>query len=134
MKQQIILFMIAGILFIPTSMYGSAKEQSMFCSTQTMESTDQIILDGKLENPGGFRSGGDPIIVEQQINALFIFFQKNVGLIQVTITGSQGLVYSTTVDTSAPSTLTVSLAGFPSGIYTITFSNENGLMSGELEV
>jgi hypothetical protein len=134
MKQQIILFMIAGILFIPTSMYGSAKEQSMFCSTQTMESTDQIILDGKLENPGGFRSGGDPIIVEQQINALFIFFQKNVGLIQVTITGSQGLVYSTSVDTSAPSTLTVSLSGFPSGIYTITFSNENGLMYGELEV
>jgi hypothetical protein len=132
MKQQIILFMIAGILFIPTSMYGSAKEQSMFCSTQTMESTDQIILDGKLENPGGFRSGGDPIIVEQQINALFIFFQKNVGLIQVTITGSQGLVYSTSVDTSAPSTLTVSLAGFPSGIYVINFNNGIGLMRGEI--
>ena len=113
-------------------MYGSAKEQSMFCSTQTMESTDQIILDGKLENPGGFRSGGDPIIVEQQINALFIFFQKNVGLIQVTITGSQGLVYSTSVDTSAPSTLTVSLAGFPSGIYVINFNNGIGLMRGEI--
>src|SRR5690554_6267455 len=129
MKQQIILFMIAGILFIPTSMYGSEKEQSMFCITQTMESTDQIILEGKLKNPDGFRSDGNPIIVEQQDNVLFIFFQENVGLLQVTITGSQGLVYSTTVDTSAPSTLTVSLAGFPSGIYTITFSNENGLMS-----
>ncbi len=84
--------MIAGILFIPIPMSGTAKTQSMFCSTQTMESPDQVILDGKLENPGGFRSDGDLIIVEQQGNALFISFQKNVGLLQVTITGSQGLV------------------------------------------
>lgn len=40
MKQHFFLFMIAGILFIPIPMYGYANTQSMFCSTQTMESTD----------------------------------------------------------------------------------------------
>lgn len=134
MKHRIILITIAGILFTHTSIDGLAKNQSIVCISQTIENADQILLEGKLENSGGFRSGGDPIIVEQQDNALFIFFQKNVGLLQVTITGSQGLIYSTSVDTSAPSTLTVSLEGFPSGFYTITFSNEIGIMQGEIEV
>lgn len=132
MKQHFFLFVIVAILFIPIPMYGYAKTQSMFCITQTMESRNQLRLDGKIEYPGGFRSGGDLIIVEQQDNVLFIFFQENVGLLQVTITGSQGLVYSTSVDTSAPSTLTVSLAGFPSGIYVINFNNGIGLMRGEI--
>lgn len=124
MKKLIFLMLCITLLsftFIPVVSTNNA-----IISIETDESIP-IDLEGDLQQ-GGFRSGTDPIVVEQEGNALFIRFQKEVGVLQVTITGAQGTVYTTSVDTATQSALTIPLAGMPAGNYTILFANEYGMM------
>ncbi len=133
MKKQILLCLIAGLLSAPF-MYATAFTASY--QTNTTQQTSKIDLKGDYDNKGGgFRSGTDPIVAELQGNMLFIRFQKDVGTLQVTVTGPQGNnVYTTFVNTAAQATLSTPLAGLPTGNYTVTFSNERGMMWGEFEV
>ena len=128
MKKQILLCLIAGLLSAPF-LYATAFTASY--QTNTTQQTSKIDLKGDLKEKGGFRSGTDPIVAELQGNMLFIRFQKDVGTLQVTVTGPQGQVYTAEVNTGTSSALTIPLAGLPAGNYTITFGNENGMMWGE---
>lgn len=99
-------------------------------SMEKAEKSSRINLKGGLSK-GGFRSGTDPIVVAQQSNALFVRFQKELGVLQVTITGTQGQVYATSVKTATQSAITIPSTGMPAGNYTILFANEHGMMWGE---
>ena len=99
MKHSILLFLFAGTLFFPATYavtpYATSNE------TNEIQGTTQIDLKGEIRE-GGFRSGTDPIIVEQQGQILYIKFQKDVGILFVTITGAHGMVYSAQANTSTP--------------------------------
>lgn len=129
MKKQILLIMMAGIFYIPsihpTATYAESSE------VVSIQQTSRIDLKGNLEKKGGFRSGTDPIVVEQQGTILSILFQKDVGTLLVNVAGTQGQVYATSVDTSTQSVLTIPMTGLSAGNYTIAFTNENGTMWGE---
>ena len=127
MRKQILFLMLVALVFLA---WHGAAGFSFSHQTNGIQKSNPIILQGQLKT-GGFRSGTDPIVVEQQEGALFVRFQKNVGLLQVSVTGPQGEVYATAVDTRSPSALTVPLSGLPQGNYTITFGNDNGMMWGE---
>ena len=93
--------------------------------------TNDIILRRHLNPKGSIRSGGDPIIAELEGKTVFVTFLRDVDILNVTITGAQGTVYHSSIDTTSPSTLTIPLVDFPSGSYTIVFSNQNGTMEGD---
>ena len=134
MKQRLILLAIVGILLIPPTLNGVTQNSSMFSIANTTESSNKTRLEGKLEKSGGFRSGIDPVVAEQHNSLLYILFQKDVGVLQVTLDGPQGVVYTMWVDTSAPSTITIPLESLSSGSYILTFNNEQGVMYGEFEI
>ena len=117
MKKQILLCLIAGLLSAPF-LYAAAYTTSY--QTNTTQQTSKIELKGDYDNKGG--------------NTLLVLFQKDVGVLQVTVTGLQGEVYATAVNTEMPSVLSVPFAGLPSGNYTVTFSGERGIMWGEFEI
>jgi hypothetical protein len=100
-----------------------------------MSNSQEIPLNGQFEAPGRLRSDiGIPITVEQQSDMLFVHFQKIIGVVQVTITDEYGdVVFTEMVNTITQPSLTISLIGLPSGNYEITFSNENGRMSGKFQ-
>ena len=132
MKKQILLCLLAGLLSLPFMYATSHKAASNEIQDKT---TSKIVLEGKLQSKGsGFRSGGDPIIAELQESTLFLLFQRNVDVLQVTITGIHGNVHTTFVNTATQTTLNIPLAGLPTGNYTISFSNERGMMWGEFEI
>lgn len=130
MKHSILLFLFAGILFFP-AVYAMTP-YAIPNETNAKRSTTQIVLKGEIRE-GGFRSGTDPIIVEQQGQILYIKFQKDVGILFVTITGAHGIVYSAQVNTSTSILLSIPLENISSGNYTISFNNENGMIWGEFE-
>ena len=62
-------------------------------------------------------------------------FHKDVGNLLVTLTNDTGdTVYEVTVNTSVQQQALIPLSGLPSGIYTITFSNNFGSMYGDFEI
>ncbi|RNC63883.1 DUF3244 domain-containing protein [Proteiniphilum sp. X52] len=131
MKHSFFLLVFAGILFIPVSLGTTSHAvDNEITATQSSSSID---LYGSFIKRG-LRSGTDPIIVELQDKILTVLFQNDVGVLYLTIRGSQGIVYDTSVDTSTPSTLTISLVNLPSGIYTIVFSNPSGTMQGNITI
>lgn len=133
MKKQILLCLLTGLLSA-SSLYATAYTAAGN-ETNATQQTSRIDLKGDYDNKGGgFRSGADPIVAELQDNMLSIRFQKDVGVLQVTVTGPQGQVYTTAVNTETPSVLSIPLLGLPTGNYTVTFSNERGMMWGEFEV
>lgn len=133
MRKTILLCIVAGIVFIPLTNGALSYAQGNYVET-IRQTTSRISLMGKLKTGGGLRSGTDPIVAELQNSMLLISFQKDVGTLHVTITGTQGRVYAIAVDTATQSVLDISLAGLPAGSYTVTFSNERGTMWGEFEI
>ncbi len=125
MRERILFLMTIALV----SLHGAAGFSFSY-ETSGIQKSNPIILQGELKT-GGFRSSTAPIFVEQQEVALLVRFQKNVGLLQVSVTGPQGEVYAAVADTTTPSVLTIPLSGLPPGNYTITFGNENGMMWGE---
>jgi hypothetical protein len=100
----------------------------------TNETNDsEILLRGELDS-GGFRSGGDPVVAELQTSMLLILFQKDVGKLQVTISDIQGQIYAMLINTELLSELIIPILGLPNGNYTITFSNEKGMIWGEFSI
>ena len=97
-----------------------------------------IDLEGHFESPGQMRSDVifmAPITAEQQGDMLLVHFQETVGVVQVIITDKWGdSVFTETIDAAMQPSLTISLAGLPSGSYVITFSNENGELRGEFKI
>lgn len=134
MKKQILLCLVAGLLSA-SSLYSTAYTATSD-ETNTTQQTSKLDLQGELRSKeSGFRSGTDPIVAELQNAMLLIRFQKDVGVLRVTITGPQGNnVYTTFVNTATQTTLDIPLTGLPTGSYTITFSNERGMKWGEFEV
>ena len=128
------LFLMAAIGFLSLFPVHSALLHSHSNETQKEEERSTIDLKGKLETGPGFRSATDPIVAEKQGSSVFVYFQKNVGLLQVTVTGAQGQVFYTSANTATQTTLTISLAGLPAGEYVITFSNEKGMMTGNFSL
>lgn len=133
MKKQILLCLLTGLLSA-SSLYATTYSTAGN-ETNTTQQTSRLDLKGELRSKeSGFRSGTDPIVAELQGNMLSIRFQKDVGVLQATVTGPQGQVYATAVNTEIPSVLSIPLLGLPTGNYTVTFSNERGMMWGEFEV
>lgn len=133
MKKQIIFCLVIGLLFAPFLYAADTSTESD--ETKTMQQTSKLDLQGELRSKGsGFRSGADPVVAELLNSILLIRFQKDVGVLQVTVTGPQGDVYATTVNTETPSVLSVPLIGLPSGNYSVSFCGEAGVMWGEFEV
>lgn len=127
MKQPIILFFFVGIFLLPTTLGASCYVHQ---HTWPMSDASKTIdLNGKFKI-GDLRSGTDPIVIQQIGRTLFINFQSDIRIVNVTIQGPQGVVYASSVDTSNPFTLTVPLDGCSSGNYTISFTNEYGAMQG----
>lgn len=103
-------------------------------SSQNAGDTNPIILEGELDT-GSIRSSGDAIMAEVQGNVIMALFHKDVGNLLVTLTNGVGdTVYEATVNTSIQEQAFIPLSGLPSGIYTITFSNERGAMCGDFEI
>ena len=66
---------------------------------------------------------------------LFIRFQDTVGVVQVTVTDKWGMpVFTEWVDTAMQFSLTISLAGLPSGSYVIIFNGNDVQLRGEFEM
>lgn len=62
-------------------------------------------------------------------------FHKDVGNLLITLTNNTGgQVYETVVNTSVLQQALIPLSGLPAGVYTITFSNSLGAMSGDFEI
>ncbi len=99
---------------------------------QTEESNrSKIVLEGMLRQ-GGLRSGTDPIVVEIQDKVMLITFQKDVGNINISMTNESGEnVYTNTVNSAGLPSFNIFLTHLPAGNYTISFSNERGMMWGE---
>ncbi|MDO5665403.1 MAG: DUF3244 domain-containing protein [Bacteroidia bacterium] len=137
MKKQtpFIFISITILLLIVCCSWGIATNNTTdILSVNEQNSSNKIKMQGNIKTRGGFRSGTDPIVVEQQGTTLSILFQKDVAILLISIIGLQGEVYVATVDTSTQSTLIVPLAGLPTGNYTITFNNERGMIWGEFMI
>ncbi|WP_160150091.1 DUF3244 domain-containing protein [Parabacteroides sp. Marseille-P3160] len=131
MKKQLLLIMCAGWLLLPTQV-----NSGIFLLPENTEitETDPIDLEGKF-NTGGLRSVVDPIIAQKQGNVIYITFIKQLGDILIALTDSENnQVYNVTVNTSVQQELIIPLSGLPEGVYTITFSNEKGMMYGDFEI
>ena len=125
--------MIFG-MFLISGTYTESHSATRTNEVNAIKGTGKIDLEGDLDNKGGLRSGTDPIVAELQGNVLLVLFQKDVGTLQVTVTGPQGVVYATSVNTQTPNSLSIPLMGQPAGNYTITFANQEGMMWGEFEL
>ncbi len=132
MKKQILLLVFcAGWIWFPVV---AGTEITPVADGQAITETNKIDLEGKFET-GGFRSGGDAVTAEIQGNVIVAMFHKDVGNLLVTLTNDAGdTVYAVTVNTSEQLQAFVPLSGLPSGIYTITFSNNSGSMYGDFEI
>lgn len=131
MKKHFVLLMIlAGIiLFLTEATTAFPKGEG-----RTITETDPIDLTGEFKT-GGLRSGGDAITAEVQGSTIVATFHKDLGNVFVTLTDIMGdQVYVAVVNTSIQSQAFVPLSGLPSGIYTITFSNDLGAMYGNFEI
>jgi hypothetical protein len=129
-KKLLLLCMALGVLFV-----FAAHSLAAYSEIRTTDSSRQLPLKGRYESSPGFRSGITPIIAEQQDTAIFVRFQRTVGVVQVTITDEYGeTVFIETVNAVMQPSLTISLMELPSGSYVITFSNHNLEMSGEFEI
>ncbi len=131
-KRQVLLCVFcAGWLWFPV-----AADMGIMPVTdgKTITETNKIDLRGKFET-GGLRSGGDVVTAEIQGDFILATFYKNLGNVRVTLTESTGeQIYETVVNTSAHLQSFIPLLGLSSGVYTITFSNEKGMMYGDLEI
>ncbi len=95
------------------------------------QTRSKIALEGELKR-GGLRSGTDPIVVEIENKIMFVTFQNNVDNINISITNESGEnVYSNTVNSAGLPSFNIYLTHLPAGNYTISFSNERGMMWGE---
>ncbi len=122
----------AGWLFFPVTV-----NSGIFAYPDSKEilETEPVDLKGDLDPGPGIRSGGDVITAEVQDNVIMALFHKDVGNLLVTLTNGMGdTVYEATVNTSVQQQAFIPLSGLPSGIYTITFSNNSGSMYGDFEI
>lgn len=99
------------------------------------QSTKTINLYGDLASGPGLNSVVKPtIIAELEGDSVSLLFQKNVGVLKITITNEQGVVILSDIDTTDTYSFNLSLSGSPKGLYTITLSNEQGKMWGIFEL
>lgn len=89
-------------------------------------------LDGKFVT-GDLRSIVD--ITAEIEKSIISFFNTDLGYKTIRITSdSNEIIYEETVNTSIHTQYEIPLYGFPSGIYTIDFSNELGAMYGKFSI
>jgi len=132
MKKKLFSVLFIGWLFFPlvvnSGIIGYNNSEEIF-------ETDPIDLIGDLDPGPRLRSISDLVTCELQGNIIISMFHMNVGNLLVAITNNTGdAVYNTMVNTSIQNQLFIPLLGLPSGIYTITFSNESGQLSGDFEI
>jgi hypothetical protein len=129
MKRKILFFsMVLGIFFV-----SIAQQSAAYNEASTDSNSRDIPLKGEYESKG-FRKG-NLISAEKEDDLLFARFQRNVDVVQITITNEWGEnVFIETVNAATQPAVTISLMGLPEGNYTITFSNERIELSGEFEI
>ncbi|OJV79302.1 MAG: hypothetical protein BGO34_02415 [Bacteroidia bacterium 44-10] len=131
-KKIVLCILCAGWLFFPVTV-----NSGIFAYPDSKEilETEPVDLKGDLDPGPGIRSGGDVVTAEVQGNVIMALFHKDVGNLLVTLTNGMGdTVYEVTVNTSVQQQAFIPLSGLPSGIYTITFSNNSGSMYGDFEI
>lgn len=135
MKKIVLCALCAGWLFFPVTV-----NCGIFAYPDNKEilETEPVDLKGDLDPGPGLRSGGDAaatVTAEVQGNIIIALFHKDVGNLLVTLTNDTGdTVYKMTVNSSVQQQAFIPLSGLPSGIYTITFSNNSGSMYGDFEI
>lgn len=67
-------------------------------------------------------------------NNVYIYFNQNLGYVDVTIYNPNGLmVYNDVVNTAVQQQLVIPIAGLIDGVYTIVLENATGYADGEFE-
>lgn len=130
-RKQLFIFLCMGWVFFPVlANTGIASDINNVGTSKK----HPINLVGAFQT-GGLRSGGDAITAELQDNTISVTFHKQLGDVLITITDSgDNPVYSETVNSSAQQQTFVPLTELSAGAYTITFSNEKGMMYGDFEL
>ncbi|SEA46677.1 protein of unknown function [Porphyromonadaceae bacterium KH3R12] len=101
---------------------------------QKKEESNPITLEGDLQ-AGSIRKGGNDVTAEVQGNVIVVQFHKDVGNLLVLLNNSMcDTVFQMTVNTSEQTQVYIPLSGLPSGMYTITFSNNFGTLNGNFEI
>jgi hypothetical protein len=95
---------------------------------------DPLIL--MAEMPTGPMGAPIPVTAVQSDGQLEIFFNANIGLVDISLKEiSGGPVYQTTVDTDINSDVVIDTTPWPSGDYVIVLVMENGIrLSGEFSL
>ena len=129
MKTKILLFCIVlGMLF-------AFAAHSLTTYNEIGNHPREIPLQGDFQNPGRPRADVILVVAEQQGNIIFAHFQETIGVVQITITNKWGEnVFTEMVNAAVQPTFTILLTELPAGSYVITFSNENGELSGRFEL
>jgi Protein of unknown function (DUF3244). len=126
MKKQRMIILVFFAIILPFAISGEENTNG--------RTDSEILLKGEFDT-GGIRSGGDAVTAEVQGNVIMALFHKDVGNLLVTLTNGVGdTVYEAVINTSVQQQAFIPLSGLPSGIYTITFSNNFGSMYGDFDI
>ena len=122
MKNRVLSLIMFGFLSIISMqampiMYSDIPEQQETCDVPP--NSTEIELKGDLM----YGIGSDSVQV---------CFYQNFGYVSITLMGDTGsMIYSGTVNTAVQQTVYISIAGAPSGNYTIILDNVTGMAEGE---
>ncbi len=107
-------------------MYSDIPEQQETCDVPP--NSTEIELKGDLM----YGIGSDSVQAFLCKNSVQVCFYQNFGYVSITLMGDTGsMIYSGTVNTAVQQTVYISIAGAPSGNYTIILDNVTGMAEGE---
>lgn len=93
---------------------------------------DTVPIEGRWDESDLRSVSPVPFTVEKEGNTLYIFSNKQVENVLIRIVSADGVVfYEDTKTFSATQNVSLSLTGFPEGMYTIEFLHQYGYLSGE---
>ncbi|MBR0178306.1 MAG: DUF3244 domain-containing protein [Bacteroidales bacterium] len=91
---------------------------------------EQIKLRGKLN----FNAGPDDIEAGATENAVYLYFNRNHGCVNISIYNAEGVIcYSTVVNTGVQQMVVIPILGNSTGIYSVVLDNAEGLVEGDFE-
>lgn len=107
-------------------MYSDIPEQQE--TFDVPPNSTEIELQGRLD----YNVGPDSVQAFFCKNSVQVCFYQNFGYVSITLMGDTGsMIYSGTVNTAVQQTVYISIAGAPSGNYTIILDNVTGMAEGE---
>lgn len=91
---------------------------------------EQIKLQGKLN----FNAGPDDIEAGATENAVYLYFNRNHGCVNISIYNAEGVIcYNTVVNTGVQQMVVIPIMGNSTGIYSVVLDNAEGLVEGDFE-